>query len=296
MCSLLSSSDVVAAVSLISYEKEPALYSIVFGEGITNDAVSIILFNTVMRYTSKTSHITWTTPFIISYEFVKLGLWSLTIGIAVGMVSSLIMKKFRSLTRNPTAETMTIFIFGYVSYVVSEMTHNSGIITLLTCGITMSHYTWYNLSPQGKHASFIVFEFLGKLSEAFVFIYLGITLFSFKEYRWSWQLFVAELFIIIIGRLFGTIGLLEISTKCCGVKTNLDIKQQIFVWFAGMIRGAIAFGLVLRIDDSVENRDVIITTSLSLVIFTTVVFGSLLGVIQKMLFGDSDKKDALTTS
>lgn len=257
-----------------------------FGEGITNDAVSIILFNTVMRYTSKTSKITWTTPFIISYEFAKLGFTSLIIGIGIAMMSSLIFKHFRSLTRNPTAETMTIFIFGYISYIVSEMTHNSGIITLLTCGIVMSHYTWYNLSPQGKHASFIVFEFLGKLSEAFVFIYLGVTLFSFKENRWSWELFVAEIFIIIIGRLFGTIGLLEIATKCCGLKTNLDIKQQIFVWFAGMIRGAIAFGLVLRIDNSVKNKDVIVSTSLALVIFTTVVLGSLLGVIQKMLFAD----------
>ena len=46
-----------------------------------------------------------------------------------------------------------------------------------------------------------------------------------------------------------------------------------------MIRGAIAFGLVLRIDDDFTNRDVIVTTSLALVIFTTVVFGSLLGVL-----------------
>jgi len=43
-CSLMCSSDVVAAISLVSYEKDPALYSVVFGEGITNDAVSIILF------------------------------------------------------------------------------------------------------------------------------------------------------------------------------------------------------------------------------------------------------------
>lgn len=50
-----------------------------------------------------------------------------------------------------------------------------------------------------------------------------------------------------------------------------------------MIRGAIAFGLVLRIDDNFKNRDVIVTTSLALVIFTTVVFGSLLGVLQKCL-------------
>jgi len=51
MCSLLCSSDVIAAVSLISYENEPNLFAIVFGEGITNDAVSIILFNTVLRFT-----------------------------------------------------------------------------------------------------------------------------------------------------------------------------------------------------------------------------------------------------
>jgi len=58
-----------------------------------------------------------------------------------------------------------------------------------------------------------------------------------------------------------------------------------------MIRGAIAFGLVLRIDPSFKNRDVIITTSLSLVVFTTVVFGSILGPLQKKLFPESDHED-----
>jgi len=42
---------VVAAISLINYDEQPKLFSIVFGEGIINDAVSIILFNTVTKYT-----------------------------------------------------------------------------------------------------------------------------------------------------------------------------------------------------------------------------------------------------
>jgi hypothetical protein len=46
-----------------------------------------------------------------------------------------------------------------------------------------------------------------------------------------------------------------------------------------MIRGAVAFGLVLRIEESVENRDVIITTSLSLVCFTTIVLGSTVATV-----------------
>ena len=51
MCSLLCSSDVIAAVSLIKPSEQPKLFSLVFGEGIVNDAVSIILFNTVMKFT-----------------------------------------------------------------------------------------------------------------------------------------------------------------------------------------------------------------------------------------------------
>ena len=51
MCSLLCSTDVIAAVSLINPAEQPKLFSLVFGEGITNDAVSIILFHTVVGYT-----------------------------------------------------------------------------------------------------------------------------------------------------------------------------------------------------------------------------------------------------
>ena len=66
-----------------------------------------------------------------------------------------------------------------------------------------------------------------------------------------------------------------------------------------MIRGAIAFGLVLRInEDKYSNSDVIVTTALSLVIFTTVVFGSTVGLLSKYLLNnkendssDSDQKE-----
>jgi len=47
--SLLCSSDVVAAVSIVDYTKQPKLYSCIFGEGCVNDIVSIILFNTVVQ-------------------------------------------------------------------------------------------------------------------------------------------------------------------------------------------------------------------------------------------------------
>ena len=121
MCSLLCSSDVIAAVSLLSYEQTPDLYSIVFGEGITNDAVSIILFNTVMKYTTPPSEITSSTPFKIIGDFTLLGLCSVGIGLFFAFVAALFLKQFRLFSKNRVHEMLCIFIFGYLAYVCSEV-------------------------------------------------------------------------------------------------------------------------------------------------------------------------------
>ena len=81
MCSLLCSTDVIAAVSLIKPDKQPKLFSLVFGEGITNDAVSIILFNTVTSYSRKNKEFTATSAMDISLDFFTLGMRSIAVGI-----------------------------------------------------------------------------------------------------------------------------------------------------------------------------------------------------------------------
>ena len=76
-------------------------------------------------------------------------------------------------------ECSMIFLFAYMSYVVSELLELSGIIALLTCGLIMAHYTWFNLSRQGRHSSSVVFQFISYLAEGFIFAYLGLTFFAF---------------------------------------------------------------------------------------------------------------------
>jgi len=92
-----------------------------------------------------------------------------------------------------------------------------------------------------------------------------------------------ELGIIMVGRFLGTFVLVSI-VRCICYDPQLSLREIIFIWYAGMIRGAIAFGLVLRIDNKYENKKVIVTTALLLVIFTTVVFGSTVGILGTRLF------------
>ena len=185
---------------------------------------------------------------------------------------------------------MLVFCFGYLGYMFSELLELSGIITLLTTGVLMAHYAWYNLSPQSKQTTSLAFGAIGFGAEAFVFAYLGLTFFSYTSYEWSWQFFVAEFFVIIIGRFLGIVGLLYFVSFIFNHERELSFKETMFLYCGGMIRGAIAFGLVLRLDHSLPNRQVIITTSLCLVILTTLLFGSLMPILSKVLLKGGDNK------
>jgi len=84
--------------------------------------------------------------------------------------------------------------------------------------------------------------------------------------------------IVILGRFAGTLFLLKFF-DLCGWNSGIRTIEVFFMGFAGLIRGAIAFGLCLRLDDGLPNRDVIVTTALTIVVFTTIFFGCLVGLV-----------------
>jgi NhaP-type Na+/H+ or K+/H+ antiporter len=47
VCSIYCSSDIIAAVTIVKYEEQPMLFSLILGEGLFNDAVAIILCQTM---------------------------------------------------------------------------------------------------------------------------------------------------------------------------------------------------------------------------------------------------------
>lgn len=92
--------------------------------------------------------------------------------------------------------------------------------------------------------------------------------------------------IIIVGR-FMAVWTAHGIFKCCCKMKDININELLFITYGGMIRGAIAFGLVLKIDESVDDngetlfkeRGCVITTTLACVIITTVGFGSFMPVV-----------------
>lgn len=122
--SLLCSSDVIAAISIIKYDEQPRLFSLVFGEGIVNDAVAIILFTTISGFVEdNNATFTASTPFVIFGDFLLLTLISISIGVGCGLLASFLLKHLRFITTSSVKESMLIFSFGYIAYGIGEVLH-----------------------------------------------------------------------------------------------------------------------------------------------------------------------------
>jgi len=65
-------------------------------------------------------------------------------------------------------------------------------------------------------------------------------------------------------------------------ETKLKTSERGIISFAGSIRGAIAFGLAMSINTgSIQNDEVLVSTTLILVVITTIFFGGLLNRVIK---------------
>jgi NhaP-type Na+/H+ or K+/H+ antiporter len=172
----------------------------------------------------------------------------------------------------------------------------SGIIALLTFGILSSHYTYYSMSPQGRQTATLSFTFIGELAESAVYSYVGLALYSTIPTWWSWSFMFIQLFIIIAGRTGGVICTFY-TCRLCFKKKTIAFNELLFITYAGMIRGAIAFALVLKITYSKspqqavahpeyysqESYELVVSTTLMLVMITTLVFGTFMDPVQKYL-------------
>ena len=116
----LSATDPVTILSIFNaYKVDPKLYTIIFGESLLNDAISIVMFETCQKFHGQ--------PVRFSSFFQGVGLFLMTftistiIGIFIGILVALILKHSH-IRRYPQIETCLVLLFAYQSY-FSPMVH-----------------------------------------------------------------------------------------------------------------------------------------------------------------------------
>jgi NhaP-type Na+/H+ or K+/H+ antiporter len=253
---VISATDTVAALTFIKEDQEPKLFAILFGEGVINDAVCIVLYGILREFTSSDEGIykinplefTSSTPFMMLSSFMGMFFYSFLIGGVVGMSSSLFLKKLKHIRLNRVQECSVIVFFAFISYTLTEELGLSPIIALLFTGIFMSHYTFYNLSFQAREESAIVSKIMSNIAEAFVFTYLGLTVIYYTTNTFSFSFIFCEMIFVILGRVIAIFGISYIMKLLKVRSFKMQFSHKGIMSCAGSIRGAIAFGLAISID------------------------------------------------
>lgn len=226
MCSILSSSDIIAAVTLVKYEEQPKLFSVILGEGLFNDAVAVILFQAMRDVALEADRESKVTSgnFVpeLMLNFFKLCSISVLIGLVFGFMAALLTKTCRFISHSAIHESSLFICAAMLAYFISEAFEMSAIVSLLATSIILSHYAFYNLSPQGQHVTSVTFQTLGYMAEAIVFAYVGvISASTLTTQRICWKLVLGLFFIVIIGRFLAVyISYFVFECACCGKKKN----------------------------------------------------------------------------
>jgi sodium/hydrogen exchanger 8 len=245
---LLSSIDPVATLSILgnpSLRVKPLLYSLVFGESVLNDAVSIVLFKTFYSFAEhpRVEDYPGQDILLVMGQFTLICIGAVVVGIGIGLICSFVCKN-TSLSKYPEYEIILLFVCAYGSYSFAEAVGSSGIMSLFFCGIVLSHYNINNLSPTSRITSHYIFKSLASMSEFLVYLYIGLGLFTVHVREFSFGFFVLTLLICILSRFF---NIFPLSTALnFGRKETISWRMMTMQWFAGL-RGAISFVLVRKL-------------------------------------------------
>ncbi|EAS01743.2 sodium/hydrogen exchanger family protein (macronuclear) [Tetrahymena thermophila SB210] len=288
---VLCATDTVAALSLVKESQYPQLNSVLFGEGIINDAISIVIFRSVKNFMIEAnSNFNVGTIFLILLDFFKLLILSVIMGVTIGLLISYFFKKYQSFNNYPLRETSIIMLSGYFSYLIAEIVGLSGIISLFCCGLVMGHYAYLNISEESQKGTHLAFETVGYLAEAFVFAYLGISLVNINYADIEIGFTICMMFAVMFARCFSVYSLpcLQAVFK---KQSKLNYKQLSMVWYSGTIRGAIAFGLTLMIES--KNLNVLLNIILLIIIYSTIFLGSLMQLYGKWIGLEPERSEFL---
>ncbi|KAK8982239.1 hypothetical protein V6N11_037412 [Hibiscus sabdariffa] len=291
---IFSATDSVCTLQVLNQDETPLLYSVVFGEGVVNDATSIVLFNAIQKF--DLSHITPSIFMEFIGNFLYFFITSTSLGVGVGLISAYIIKKLYMGRHSTDREVALMILMAYLSYMMAELSSLSSILTVFFCGILMSHYTWHNVTESSRITTKHAFATLSSISEIFIFLYVGMDALDIEKWRvvskspgTSVGVSSILLGLVLVGRAASVFPLSFISNLFKrSASDKFTLRQQVTIWWAGLMRGSVSVALAYNQftrsgHTQLRGNAIMITSTITVVLFSTVVFGLLTKPLIRLL-------------
>uniref|UniRef100_A0A8D2ZJ29 Sodium/hydrogen exchanger n=1 Tax=Scophthalmus maximus TaxID=52904 RepID=A0A8D2ZJ29_SCOMX len=268
--SLIAAVDPVAVIAVFEQvHVNEVLFIMVFGESLLNDGVTVVLFNVFDAFVSLGGSQIDAVEIIkgiVSFFVVAFG------GSLLGFVFGLLISLLTRYTKNiQIIEPGFVFVLGYLSYLTAEMLSLSAILSVLFCGICCQKYINANMDEKSVTTVRYVMKVLANGSETIIFVFLGISAIDKSIWVWNTGFILLTLLFIFVYRIIGVFFLTWILNKFRLVP--IGFIDQVIMSYGGL-RGAVAYGLAVMLDDSkIKEKNLMISTTLIVVYFTVILQG-----------------------
>ncbi|VDL62442.1 unnamed protein product [Nippostrongylus brasiliensis] len=253
------------------------LYICVFGESLLNDAVTIVLYQTITNILISGPERLGTAMYIRSVaQFGTVAFGGTTLGIIGGFIFS------RSLANHQAVLPLMMVLMPYFFYLLTDSFHLSGILAIVTCGILVKNYMRGNLCDEMHFTVEYLYKMASSFSESFIFVFLGVSVVSSNHVFDLWFI-TATLVGCFVFRFIGVYLLTFFLNKFRYEDDRISCVDQ-FVMAYGGIRGAVCYGLVMSIDENlIPAKRMFVTTTLAVIMFTTILQGTTIKSIVGLL-------------
>ncbi|XP_065347648.1 sodium/hydrogen exchanger 1-like isoform X1 [Cloeon dipterum] len=275
---LISAVDPVAVLAIFNETHiDRILYFLVFGESLFNDAVTVGIYHTLLEFAESAEPVGAGKVCLGLLNLVAIGVVGLLIGIVFGLVAALLTKTTKHVR---VFEPLLILGIAYMSYMTAELFAFSGIISIIGCGLVQSHYAMRNVSRKSKTTVKYFVKMSSAISEAIIFLFLGLAFFMERHELHAG--FIAWTLVLCLVCRFISVLLLTDLVNSRRVRRISFFEQ--FIMAYGGLRGAVCFSLShMLLPDVVKPRELFLTTTLAVIIFTVFVQGITLKPLMNLL-------------
>lgn len=292
---ILSATDAVAAMSATKgLGLSHKTITILEGESLINDASALVAYRFALAAVTGASFVWWKA----SLSFLGVLAGGFGIGMIIAKILAIVVNRVH---HNSLVVISLILIMPFVAYSAAEEFHVSGVIAVVTMGLSIARFTDKLFHDDLKKQSQTIWDIIVFLLNGLVFILIGLEFplvvknidhKNMLPYIGYGIIIWVVTLLIRTARTFGQqVNLQRAFQKSKGKISEhalLDFKNSVIISWSGM-RGIVSLAIAIALPTTLANgtafpqRDAIIFISVVVVLLTLIVQGLTLPLVVKWL-------------
>lgn len=271
--SIVAATDPVAVIGIFRQLKVAHRMSIIAeGESLINDGMAITLYVVLLQWATSGSF----NPVDGLSTFGLEVLGGLAIGAALGLASS----RLTAFIDDHLIEMLLSVSLAYGSYLTADAVHASGALACVAAGVLHGSYgRAVGMSANTRQLLDDLWEFLGFVANAIVFLLLGLSVHAQDLIDDAWAVTVAVVAVLVTRAVVTAVTGALTPREDDPVRTWQE--AALLTW--GGLRGALTAALALALPPDTPHREVVTAMAFGVVLFTLVVQGLTLPIVIRRL-------------